>query len=254
MDRCTSTLLTAIVEVGDIVAPATFIILPAKLGEGEESMDNMALLESVLALDEVTELSTLGSRAEEYKAAPLETRKKWMKTARNTMRNPEEALAFVNQLEESVEKAQAGIEEVSSFLSDPFSYGKQKAKEAAESVFANYTGDDLWLYLVDEYTGKPVVTKEGGDYPIKITLQSGHLKAAMPYMKLGVKAMKMSNGIAGVARMFGVPAPKIPQDVLKKAEKEVGLMDQESTVAEFEVLQAALDDGGGRKRKCGARC
>jgi hypothetical protein len=98
---------------------------------------------------------------------------------------------------------------------------------------------------VDEWTGEPVT---GGVYPIEITEQSDYLKKAMPYMKVGLTAMKAANGLAGVARMFGVPAPKVPKSVIARASKEVKVLDQESTVAEFGVLQSALDGGGEEKK------
>jgi hypothetical protein len=56
------------------------------------------------------------------------------------------------------------------------------------------------------YTGKPVIPDEeeegvDGLYPIPITQQSHQLEKAMPYMKLGVTAMKATNAVGSVARM-----------------------------------------------------
>jgi len=95
---------------------------------------------------------------------------------------------------------------------------------------------------VDEYHGTPV---QGGVYPIEITKKSELAEKALPYMNMGVKAMKLGNGVAGVARVFGIPAPKIPKDWIAKAENEVQLLDQDSTVAEFDILAEALDSAGG---------
>jgi hypothetical protein len=102
--------------------------------------------------------------------------------------------------------------------------------------------DSYWLYLVGEYHGTPI---QGGECPIEITKKSELAEKALPYMNMGVKAMKLGNGVAGVvARVFGIPAPKIPKDWISKAENEVQLLDQDSTVAEFDILAEALDSAG----------
>ncbi|GMI32866.1 hypothetical protein TeGR_g2991, partial [Tetraparma gracilis] len=66
------------------------------------------------------------------------------------------------------------------------------------------------------------------------------LEKAMPYMKVGIAAMKAVNG--PLAALFGVPTPKIPTGVIERASKEVSAMDQESTVAEFDVLHVRIWD------------
>jgi hypothetical protein len=204
MDKSTSALLTAIAEVGDIVAPTTFVILPHKLGEGGGSP---SLMESFMEMDEVAQMTATASAVKEYRKNPKGLEKKWLAQAKDTMRSPNEILAFVDSMkgkmegfEASVAKAEGAVNEANEFLSDPFAWGRKKVEAKAKKVFAEFKGESFWLYLVDEYTGVPI-DGGGGLYPIEITKQSGQLEKAMPYMKVGITAMKATNGLASVGRM-----------------------------------------------------
>jgi hypothetical protein len=101
----------------------------------------------------------------------------------------------------------------------------------------------MYLYLVDEYTGDPVVPKEGGvyPYPIKITQPSENAVKLLPLMRGGLKVMSIVNGAAFVGHMFGVPIPSVPKAWQEKAKNAVGSLDQKSSVAEFDVLQGTLN-------------
>jgi hypothetical protein len=99
----------------------------------------------------------------------------------------------------------------------------------------------MYLYLIDEYTGDPVVPKEGGVYPIKITQPSQNAVKLLPLMRGGLKVMSIVNGAAFVGHMFGVPIPSVPKSWQEKANSAVGSLNQKSSVAEFDVLQETLD-------------
>ena len=62
-------------------------------------------------------------------------------------------------------------------------------------------------------------------------------------MQLGLKAMKIANVGASLARCFGIPAPKIDSSLLKKAEGWVDKSGENSTVASYDCLQALVNEG-----------
>jgi hypothetical protein len=76
---------------------------------------------------------------------------------------------------------------------------------------------NMFLYLVDEYTGKPVVTK-GGAYPIHINVRSEKAKNFLPAMAVGLKAMALTNKALGLIAMIYPVAPQIPPELIKKME------------------------------------
>ena len=63
-------------------------------------------------------------------------------------------------------------------------------------------------------------------------------------MRMGLKAVGMMNGVAGLTKMFGVPYPSSGiSGLLEKAGGMVNTLDKESSVAEFDVLQGVIDEG-----------
>jgi hypothetical protein len=99
----------------------------------------------------------------------------------------------------------------------------------------------MYLYLIDEYTGDPVVTAEGGFYPIEITQPSENAVKLLPLMRAGLKVMSVVNSAAFVGHMFGVPIPSVPNAWKEKANNAVGSLDMKSSVEEFDVLQETID-------------
>ena len=85
------------------------------------------------------------------------------------------------------------------------------------------TGWTLWMNTAARLS-------KAGYYPIEITKNSALAEKNLPCV-------------------FGIPAPKISKDWIAKAEKEVQLLDQESSGAEFEILAEALDTAGGKGPK-----
>ena len=122
----------------------------------------------------------------------------------------------------------------------------QEAKDRVVEFIKNKTTDSLqeepmYLYLIDEYTGDPVVPKEGGVYPIKLTQPSEKAVKLLPLMRAGLKVMSVVNGAAFVGHMFGVPIPSVPTAWQEKANSAVGSLDKKSSVDEFDVLQDMVD-------------
>ncbi|GMH88159.1 hypothetical protein TrST_g3948, partial [Triparma strigata] len=215
--QSTSTILQGVFEANEVTTPTCFIILPYKLEKKE---------------DQATGKSRL-MRAEESIEKAKEFMSKvnsWSGTISEAMENPSETVGnLVKQKMDSL-----------------FSFDNMK--KYAEDKIGENKSQYLWFYLVDEYTGEPV---DGGKYPIRIQTQSDMVKKCMPMMKMGMTAVKCINGVAGMAKMFGVPT--VPQTLVNMANDTIKSMDQESTVAEFGVVQNVLDKAlegkGGKDEK-----
>ena len=85
------------------------------------------------------------------------------------------------------------------------------------------TKETMYFYLVDELTGLPV---RGDGYPIEITKPSELVPKLLPVMQVGMRAMSLYNGVAGVAQMVGYPAPKVPEGWRKGAQSSVEMLKQ----------------------------
>ena len=85
------------------------------------------------------------------------------------------------------------------------------------------TKEKMYLYLVDELTGLPV---RGAGYPIEITTPSEIVHKLLPVMQVGMRAMSLYNGVAGVARMVGYPVPSVPLAWRKGAQSSVEMLKQ----------------------------
>ena len=94
-----------------------------------------------------------------------------------------------------------------------------------------------------EFTFKPVIPPAGSKspYPLRISQPKEFVRRYMLLMKVGLKAMLVFNGVAGLAQCLGYLVPKVPASVTAAATDAVGKLDQASSVAEFDVLQAAVD-------------
>jgi serine/threonine protein kinase len=101
-------------------------------------------------------------------------------------------------------------------------------------------GKEMYLYLIDELTGEPVQAK---GWPITITEPSEIVPKLLPLMKVGMRAMSIYNGAAGLAKMFGYPAPIVPKAWAEGAQESVELLKQESSVEQFGVVHAEVQGG-----------
>ena len=85
------------------------------------------------------------------------------------------------------------------------------------------TKETMYLYLVDELTGLPV---RGDGYPIVITTPADIVHKLLPMMQVGMHAISLFNGAAGIARMVGYPVPKVPEEWRKGAQSSVEMLKQ----------------------------
>ena len=99
-----------------------------------------------------------------------------------------------------------------------------KVFDKIKEVFGELrTKESMYLYLVDELTGLPV---RGGGYPIVITTPSELVHKLLPAMQVGMRAMSLYNGVAGVAQMVGYPFPKVSEQWRKGAQSSVEMLKQ----------------------------
>ena len=95
-----------------------------------------------------------------------------------------------------------------------------KIKEVLGDLMTN---EKMYFYLVDELTGLPV---RGASYPIVITTPSEIVHKLLPMMQVGMRAMSLYNGVAGVAQMVGYPFPKVSEEWRKGAQSSVEMLKQ----------------------------
>eukprot|EP00985_Skeletonema_marinoi_P031833 scaffold37823_cov201-Skeletonema_marinoi.AAC.9 len=106
-------------------------------------------------------------------------------------------------------------------------------------------GKTMYLYLVDELTGKPV---RADGWPLIITTPADLVPKLLPLMQIGIRAMCIYNGTAGLAALFGFPLPRVPKDWSKGAQESVELLKQESSVQEFRVVHEEVEGGTEEKK------
>ena len=93
-----------------------------------------------------------------------------------------------------------------------------------KEVFSDLmTKEKMYFYLVDELTGLPV---RGDGYPIVITTPAEIVHKLLPVMQVGMRAMSLYNGVAGVAQMVGYPFPKVSEQWRKGAQSSVEMLKQ----------------------------
>lgn len=119
---------------------------------------------------------------------------------------------------------------------------KEAIMKAIASLIPDTKSDQkLYLYLVDEYDMKPVYDPTG-NFPIPITTPAEFIPKILPLLKVSLKAAAVVNGVAGLGRCLGYPVPTIPADLMDRASRIVGNLGQESSVAEYEVLQGQVTE------------
>ncbi|KAK1745632.1 serine/threonine-protein kinase [Skeletonema marinoi] len=109
-----------------------------------------------------------------------------------------------------------------------------------EGISDLIVGGEMYLYLIDELTGEPV-RAEG--WPLIITTPADLVPKLLPLMQVGIRAMCIYNGTAGMARLFGYPLPKVPKAWSKGAQESVELLKKESSVEDFSVVHQEVKGG-----------
>ena len=174
----------------------------------------------------------------------------------------EEQKSCLDKAEDWIEKVKVLVDDGVGAINSPASYFKRFCSSAfnnkVKELKDNLTEKELYLYLVDEFTGKPVVTAEDDPiYPIKIQTQSDTMNKYLPMMRMGLQAVSVVNGATALANMFWpfVPSKLVPDSLTNKATKMVEELTKESNVEEFSSVQAEMESvsvgGGGGKAQRG---
>jgi hypothetical protein len=74
---------------------------------------------------------------------------------------------------------------------------------------------EVFLYLIDEYTGKPVIPDTNDiiyPIPIQVNADGSLLKSISPYLASGLKLISKDNSIANMLTYLGYPMPSISLD------------------------------------------
>ena len=262
----TASILNGIMEATEVETPTAFIILPYKLGANGMAIGNGAeelykdLIEINVMSDaaaslqaEVKKVSDLGWGVRIEKAADmveqagevwgaiekLDSLDKMRDAGTGFLRNFK-GLSGVRGMMKSCEKViDRGL------LGENVKALKDGVKDKVDMLVENSKTKKHYLYLIDEFTCKPVVEADKGKgkdvYPIEIVSSSPLFKEAMPAMLMGIQALQAANGILTVASMLGAPCPKLPAEmgVFQKMKE----CTKESTVAQYDVLQGCMEGG-----------
>ena len=82
-------------------------------------------------------------------------------------------------------------------------------------------GRTKYLYFVDELTGEPV---KADGYPLEVSVPAAVVPKLLPLMQVGMRAMSLYNGAAGIARMFGFPLALVPEAWRSKVQGAVDVI------------------------------
>ncbi|KAF0691110.1 Aste57867_17608 [Aphanomyces stellatus] len=146
-------------------------------------------------------------------------------------------------LEQSANFIQKGIAMGANFMK---AVKSNKTIGTAIKVFS--AGEPLYLYLIDEVHGAPVVPSRLSKddpplYPIKIETKSDEyinfIATAMPYIQTGFKFIKGINTVATLAKSLGVPS--LDKEVMANIGDNIEKAKKTSSVFDFQVLQTAVE-------------
>ena len=143
------------------------------------------------------------------------------------------------------------VEEGTGAIENPVQYTKSffgsRFAKKIEEVTSQAVEKSLYLYLVDEYTGKPMYDASGV-YPVKIDVASDLVGKYMPMMRIGLQAASVANGAVALVNVFCpfVPSRLVPTSFMSKAKDFVDDLDKPSNVGEFGSVQKEVDKGDGK--------
>ena len=105
---------------------------------------------------------------------------------------------------------------------------------------ASFVGyQEVYLYLIDEYTGKPVIPDANDNIypiPIQVNADGSLLKSISPYLATGLKFISTINSIAGMVTYLGYPVPTISLDT--STQSYIQTIADGTSVAEFSNLSS----------------
>ena len=205
-------LLKAVFEATEVSTPTCFVVLNEELPE--LTADEKSWIEENVAIkDDGTGVEIKGKPPQWF--LKLEARFKDGLT---------EGLAWADQLAGFKPKKTLTSKNFFNCIKEPFKKLLEKKK--------------LYFYLVDELTGEPV---RGGDYPIVLTERSELVSKLVPVMQVGLHAMSVYNGVAGIARMFVPALPTVPEKWREGAQSSVELLKQKSSVEKFGAIHEKVE-------------
>eukprot|EP00984_Skeletonema_dohrnii_P009005 scaffold3377_cov69-Skeletonema_dohrnii-CCMP3373.AAC.1 len=228
--RTRRVLLKGIFEATEVRTPTTFIILNNKLPPEPSDVDKNKILKIIAKED--------GSGV-------------CAKTEYATFTATEEGVGIdlEGDLKEYRDKVEDGIKWAKAIKNIGTNFAAGNIDEAfvniKDGIKDLIVGNEMYLYLIDDLTGDPV---QAEGWPLVITTPSDVVPKLLPLMQLGMIGLSFYNGTAGLVRMFGYPAPKVPKEWSKGAQETVELLKQESSVEEFSVLHEEVKEGSGEKK------
>ncbi|KAF0712343.1 Aste57867_4862 [Aphanomyces stellatus] len=123
-------------------------------------------------------------------------------------------------------------------------FGKSVAKAMKSNSAIVSSSDPMFLYLVDEVEGTPVIpsTSDISVYPIRIDTQTPQfLAVAAPYLQAGLHLLKGIKTATTLAKRIGIPNPT--KSVIDKAIKVLEATKAESSVVDFNIVHSAVQAG-----------
>lgn len=157
------------------------------------------------------------------------------------------------------EKWSGRLDEIKKWTKDLTSVGESITEKEPEKFFSVVkdrfkeltVAETMYLYLVDELTGKPLRAK---GYPIEITKRSEVVPKMLPFISQGMKAMSLYNGVAGIINMFGIPFPRVPKSVRENMKESVEMLNRKSSVEAFSVLHGKVEEGDDESKTVRGAC
>ena len=224
VERSEEVLRKAVFEATEIHTPTCFIILPHKLSDHGDlteiaEQENAEMQEHLLGIAEealhTTEEEECGGLGVDGEEEPAVT----------------DCASQTGRPKSMITKAQRKAMLV-----------KNKINQWLSSKIYD-TDKTVYLYLVDELTGMPVLCD--GDrqtYPIEIRSPKERLRELVPLMCLGITAMSMVSNGASIANMFGIPAPTLSKNAKDRMNSFANKMSKTNTAEQFDCLQESIAD------------
>jgi hypothetical protein len=228
--RTCHVLLKGIFEATEVSIPTTFIVVNDKLPPKPSEEDVKKILDLVAAED-----GSGVSVQSKYASVTLSADGAVINLEGDLKKRYDLGMKWVKCIESVAARIAAG------------EVGKGAFEIIKEGIEDLTVGKKMYLYLIDELTGEPVRAK-GKGWPIEIKKPKEVVPKILPLMQLGMRAMSIFNGAAGVARMFGYPVPIVPKSWSEGAQESLELLKQESSVEQFAVVHAEVKKGTEEKK------
>lgn len=142
----------------------------------------------------------------------------------------------------TVKSSTKDVKSLGQFFTSFISLMSNKFEEKVEEN-ANFYQlyDEVFFYLIDEYTGQPIIPDDDKtQYPIKITKYDHFMKSISPFLSIGFKFVTAANGLCGLCTLLGYPTISLPLDSMKYVDTFIKNIASGSDVNDFQVLQKCV--------------